>query len=75
MNDLFNIQGIGIQRMHLMIFNRWGELVFETETQDGGWDGMYDGEPAEQDVYTWVLEYKLDTNLGYKKIGRVMLLD
>jgi len=74
-NDLFNIQGIGIQSMHLMIFNRWGDLVFETETQDGGWDGMYKGEHAQQDVYTWVLQYRLISNLEYKMIGKVMLLD
>jgi len=74
-NDLFNIQGIGIQQMHLYIFNRWGDLIYETETQDGGWDGIYKGEHAQQDVYTWVLHYRLESNLEYKMIGRVLLLD
>lgn len=44
---------------HLMIFNRWGELLFESYNADIGWDGTYgDGGLVLDDVYVWVIEFK-----------------
>jgi len=73
-NDVFNVQGNGIESMNLLIFDRWGELIFETNSMDEGWDGTYKGEPAELEVYTWVLFYQLNTDLKYKTFGKVLLL-
>lgn len=38
---------------HLYIFNRWGELIFETEDLDQGWDGTYNGVLVPDGVYVW----------------------
>jgi gliding motility-associated-like protein len=38
-NDQFNISGIGITALHFKIFNRWGELIFETNQLNEGWNG------------------------------------
>ena len=45
---------------HLMIFNRWGELIFESYNADIGWDGTYpeNGELAQDGVYVWKIIFK-----------------
>lgn len=52
-NDFFFPQYEGVEAYRLEIFNRWGELLFETEDVRVGWDGYYRGNPAKQDVYVW----------------------
>ncbi len=38
-----------------MVYNRWGEIVFESETVGDGWDGTFKGEKAQSDTYVWTL--------------------
>ena len=52
-NDFFFPVYDGVQRYQLQVFNRWGELVFETTDIKVGWDGYYRGQLAKQDVYAW----------------------
>jgi gliding motility-associated-like protein len=59
---------------HLMIFNRWGDMVFESFDQDKGWDGYYNGEPAKQDVYVWKVAGKYSDGKNFVKTGDVTLL-
>ena len=39
----------------LQIFNRWGEMVFQTENYLDAWDGTYKGQPAPMDTYIWTV--------------------
>jgi gliding motility-associated-like protein len=73
-NDELFVIGAGITEMNLKIFNRWGELVFETEDQTIGWDGTYKGEPQELDVYVYTLNAVLDTGDKVSKKGNITLL-
>jgi hypothetical protein len=41
---------------YFRVFNRWGQLVFETNIIGQGWDGVFNGKPQVMDVYTWTLE-------------------
>ncbi len=41
---------------YFRIFNRWGQLVFETNTIGFGWDGSFRGQPQSSEVYTWIAE-------------------
>jgi gliding motility-associated-like protein len=59
---------------HLMIFNRWGELIFESFNQDTGWDGMVNGEVAKEDVYVWKVEGKYTNGQTFVLTGDVTLL-
>ena len=45
----------------LLIFNRWGQIVFESHDVNVGWDGTYGkgGEMSIESVYTWKIEFKL----------------
>lgn len=55
-NDVLFVRGYSITDMRLIIYNRWGEKVFETTAIDNGWDGTYNGEPVCSDVYGYYLE-------------------
>ncbi|MDC3253093.1 gliding motility-associated C-terminal domain-containing protein [Crocinitomicaceae bacterium] len=47
------LTGINIYDFDLYIFNRWGELVWETHDPNVGWDGTYDGKIAPDGPYSW----------------------
>jgi gliding motility-associated-like protein len=61
-NDVFRAQGTDIISFHLSIFDRWGELIFETKNLKEGWDGYYKGNLVQQDVYVWIMDYKTACN-------------
>jgi gliding motility-associated-like protein len=63
-----------VDEYHLMIFNRWGELIFESFSQETGWDGRYKGKPAKQDVYIWKVTGTYSDGSGFTKTGDVTLL-
>ena len=42
----------------LLIFNRWGEIIFESHNADIGWDGTYGGKLMQDGTYTWKIEFK-----------------
>lgn len=41
---------------NLKIYNRWGGLLFQTDTPEVGWDGLFKGRYCEPGIYIWVLE-------------------
>ncbi len=56
-NDEFRIIGKDLHQSQLLIYNRWGECVFESNDINTGWDGRYKGNMCPQDTYLWVLRY------------------
>ncbi len=46
----------------MLIFNRWGETIFETKDPKIGWDGAYNGKLAPDGVYTWTIRMKDNEN-------------
>jgi gliding motility-associated-like protein len=63
-----------VDQYHLMIFNRWGEMIFESHDQEIGWDGYYQGKLAKQDVYIWKVTGTYSDGRGFTKTGDVTLL-
>lgn len=60
---------------HLMIFNRWGEVLFESFDALYGWDGTYNGELVAQGTYTWTIDFKVSATDERKQVlGHVNLL-
>jgi gliding motility-associated-like protein len=59
---------------HLMIFNRWGELIFESFDKDTGWDGYVNGKMSKQDVYVWKVEGKYSSGQTFVQSGDVTLM-
>jgi len=57
MNDVFKVVARGIGKFNLQVHNRWGELVFETEDPNSGWDGTFKGEKiTSTDVYVYTVK-------------------
>jgi gliding motility-associated-like protein len=59
---------------YFRIFNRWGQLVFETNRIGEGWNGIFKGQEQVSDVYTWTLEAVGDDGRYYKRAGNSVLL-
>ncbi|MEZ5017610.1 MAG: PKD domain-containing protein [Flavipsychrobacter sp.] len=73
-NDILLVRGSGIETVNLRIFNRWGELVFETNEESVGWDGNYKNKEQPTDAYAFVLNVSfVDGTTLYKK-GNVTLI-
>jgi len=76
-NDLFFpvIDGFEEETLEFMVFDRWGELVFEANSTITGWDGSFRSIPAKQDVYVWKLKAK-DKESGNVRVfyGHVNLI-
>ena len=53
-NDILYIRGQGIDAVHIMIYNRWGEKVFESSDIGKGWDGTFKGKKCPAGVYFYV---------------------
>jgi len=65
----------GFETWHLYIYNRWGQLLFETKNPTECWDGKYKNKAVFPDVYVWVVEYKSATDgeiIGRKGVVTVL---
>ncbi|MBI3502972.1 MAG: CotH kinase family protein [Bacteroidetes bacterium] len=51
-NDLLTVWG-DMKEMHLVIYNRWGQVVFETTDQKTSWDGTFNGSPVQSGIYAY----------------------
>ncbi len=52
-NGRFTVLGSFVSQLRLKIFNRWGELVYETTDIENGWDGTINGNPAPPGTYVY----------------------
>jgi len=60
LNNKFKLVGdlLSFKSYKLVIFNRWGQMVFETEDPTEGWDGTYNGENAPLGTYVFSANYE-----------------
>lgn len=66
-----------VQDYRLQIFDRWGQMVFESQDLGTGWNGEIRNEPAPMGVYAWRIDYQTVSDEGTRPIkmaGTVMLL-
>ena len=69
------MEGIDIYSFDLTIYNRWGEIIWESHDLEVGWDGTYNGKLVETGVYTWKIEARDALNDGkYTWNGHVNVL-
>jgi gliding motility-associated-like protein len=74
-NDLFKGEGVGIEEYELSIFNRWGELVFESSDLNHGWNGQnLAGQDLQIGVYTYLVKINDVVGESHKYTGHVNLL-
>lgn len=73
-NDLLYVRGNQIKELYFIVYNRWGEKVFETNDSKIGWDGFYQGVLAEPAVYAFYARVICLNNDEIIKQGNVTLL-
>ncbi|MCD4747606.1 MAG: gliding motility-associated C-terminal domain-containing protein, partial [Bacteroidales bacterium] len=66
-------QHANIEKFRMQIYNRWGQLIFETDNVNKGWDGTYKGKACPMGLYVWIIYYEDDGEKITNK-GNVTLL-
>lgn len=74
LNDTFGYVGEGVAEMRLIIFNRWGEKVFESTNANDRWDGTFGGQSAPSGVYAYELYAKSYDQVSVHKKGSISLI-
>ncbi|MCO5260294.1 MAG: PKD domain-containing protein [Crocinitomicaceae bacterium] len=76
-NTFFPIftSGYDIYNYEMLIFDRWGEIVFETHNTEVGWDGTYNGKMVQDGTYTWKIVVKIKDYDEFKQfVGHVNII-
>jgi len=78
-NERFNVESGNLSRFSMLIFNRWGQLLFETEDINKGWDGKVNGRICPVGTYYYLINYTYECDSGIElngnKKGSVTLLE
>ncbi len=73
-NELLAIKGVNIAEYNLKIFNRWGELLFESNVLEKYWDGSFENEKVAQGVYYYTIEALGEDNILFNLSGTVNVI-
>jgi gliding motility-associated-like protein len=73
-NDVFLVKGFGIAKFSIKVFNRWGQLMFESNDPAIGWNGAFKGNIQPMDAYAYVINVEFSDGTTATKNGSVTLL-
>ena len=73
-NSVIAVKGFGVTIMDWKIYNRWGQLVFESRNPSYGWDGTFKGAPQPMDVYGYTLEAQFNDGTKTTRRGDITLI-
>ncbi|MBK8563934.1 MAG: gliding motility-associated C-terminal domain-containing protein [Saprospiraceae bacterium] len=73
-NDMFKVFGNDLTEANLIVYDRWGEQVFESNDPSIGWDGTYKGKQLPPDVYGFYAIVKCEDGQSFAKKGNVTLM-
>lgn len=73
-NNYFSVSTVNIKYLEVMIFNRWGERIFEAYDPFFEWDGTYNGTIVQDGTYIWKIKYVTKGNIEGKLVGHITLM-
>jgi gliding motility-associated-like protein len=73
-NELFVIRGVSVKTFNIQIFNRWGELMFMSESIDKSWDGTFDNKKVQEGTYYYNIKVLGDDNRILELSGYVNII-
>ena len=73
-NDVLRVYSNVIRSLKFVVFNQWGEKVYESSDQNMVWDGTYRGKPQPSGVYIYVSEIILNTGEKIERKGAINLV-
>jgi gliding motility-associated-like protein len=74
LNDIFKPVNVGLNIEYFRLFNRYGQVVYETSKFRNGWDGIYNGKPQPVGAYVWIFKGKDRKGRDVVTKGTVMLV-
>ena len=74
LNDYFRPTLENIISLHLIVYNKYGSVVYETRDLDGEWDGSLDLVPLPQDSYLYEITYVAESGVARTTRGKVAML-
>jgi gliding motility-associated-like protein len=74
LNDVLRVYGYTITEMQFMVFNQWGEKIFESRSQSTGWDGTHKGKVQPSGVYIYVCRMVLRDGTVENRKGSINLI-
>lgn len=74
LNDNFQVFTAGMTSYHIRVFNRWGQVVFESTDAGQSWDGSFSGELQPMGVYAFILSGTASDNSAVLENGNITLL-
>jgi gliding motility-associated-like protein len=73
-NQTFHVIGTGIKTLDFIVYDRWGEKVFETNDVNKGWEGTLDGEKLSTAVFVYYVKATFNDGKEIEKKGNVTLI-
>ncbi len=73
-NNILYVQSNIIDELYFAVYNRWGEIMFETDDISQGWDGTYKGEAVDPAVFVYYMHAKCLDMKTFVKKGNVTLI-
>ena len=73
-NSKIFVKGFGITKLRFIIWNRWGQKVFETNDKNIGWDGKFNGAMQPMEVYAYTLDVEFFDGKKTTKKGDITLI-
>lgn len=74
LNDRFGISAKGIDKFSITVFNKWGQLIFESTDPHQTWDGTFGGEIVPDGPYVYSLHLVSSDNIPSVKSGTVTIV-
>jgi gliding motility-associated-like protein len=73
-NDVLYVRGNDLKKFKLEVYDRWGQLVFETTDKNKGWDGSYSGSSLNGAVFGYYLTGDCTTGSSFQKKGNITVI-
>lgn len=73
-NEVFKVFGQYVDAFEMKIFNRWGELLYSTNSLDDSWDGTFKGNPMPEGTYAFIAKITDKVGRMFNRSGSVVLL-
>lgn len=74
LNDTFEVNGRFIAEYEMMIFSRWGELIFRTTDISEAWDGTFNGENVQEGTYAMKIRVTDEAGREIKREGSIVIV-
>ncbi len=74
LNEVFEVNARFVSRFEIMIFNRWGELVFQSNDINTPWDGRYNGNVVQDGTYVCKIRLTDESGRETQKEASIVLV-